>query len=208
MKDDPRQTRQGAHSGRDVVLGHAAECDGIEEYDNALPTWWLGLFYACIAWGVGYATYYHFIGHRSEAGDYDAEIAAANLRWPPPKAGPLDLSPAAVASGEAVFMQNCIACHGKDLHGGIGPDLLDTTWIHGGKPEDILKTASEGVLAKGMPPWGKILGPEKVALAAAFVYARNQEATKGMPATDASAPAAPAPAAAPPAAPAPEGTPQ
>ncbi|WP_123041964.1 c-type cytochrome [Cohnella candidum] len=39
-------------------------------------------------------------------------------------------SPAASPSGaagnvnaEAVFKQNCIACHGADLHGGVGPNL-------------------------------------------------------------------------------------
>lgn len=180
-------------SGRDVVLGHAEECDGIEEYDNALPTWWLGLFYVCVLWGLCYAVYYHFIGHLSEAGDYRAEMAAADQRWPPPKVGALDLSPAAVAAGEQVFMTTCIACHGKDMHGGIGPDLLDNTWIHGGKPEEILKTVTEGVLDKGMPPWGKILGPEKVALAAAFVYTRNQQAAANLP------PVAPSPAEAAPA---------
>ena len=29
----------------DQILGHAAEADGIEEYDNPMPDWWLGLFY-------------------------------------------------------------------------------------------------------------------------------------------------------------------
>lgn len=168
-------------AGRDVVLGHGAECDGIEEYDNQLPTWWLGLFYACLAWGVAYAVHYHFIGHRSEASEYDAEIAAANVRWPPPKLGAVDLSPGAVAAGELVYAQSCVACHGKDMHGGIGPDLLDNTWIHGNKPDEILKTVAEGVLTKGMPAWGKILGPEKAANAAAFVYTRSQAAAGSQP---------------------------
>ena len=53
--------------------------------------------------------------------------------------------------------------------GGIGPNLLDTIWIHGGKPEEILHTITVGVPEKGMLTWGPILGPEKVAQVAAYV---------------------------------------
>lgn len=166
---------------KDVVLGHADECDGIEEYDNSLPTWWLGLFYFTVVAGVVYAVHYHFIGHRSQAGEYNAEVAAANERWPPPKMTGVDLSPAAVAEGQKVFGSVCIACHGADLHGGIGPNLVDGTWIHGSQPEDILKTVAEGVTTKGMPSWGPVLGPQKVAQVAAYVYTQAQAAQPAAP---------------------------
>ena len=66
---------------KNQVLGHAAESDGIEEYDNALPNWWLGLFYCCIIWAFAYTAYYHFIARKSEVGTLAAEMAAANVRW-------------------------------------------------------------------------------------------------------------------------------
>ena len=183
------QNRSGpAASGgpaKDVPMGHSDESDGIEEYDNALPSWWLGIFYLSVIWGVIYAVHYHFIGHRSEAKDYDAEVAAANAKWPPPKVEGVDLGAGAVAAGEKLFMTNCIACHGADLKGGIGPNLLDATWIHGGEAEQIRTTISEGVGTKGMPAWGKVLGPDKVAQLAAFVYTRNQQAPKDAPPTPA-----------------------
>lgn len=166
---------------KDVAMGHGEEYDGIEEYDNALPAWWLGIFYFTVIWGVGYLVHYHFIANRSQAGDYDAEIAAANALWPPPKVEGIDLGPAAVAEGEKLYMTNCIACHGVDLKGGIGANLLDATWIHGGEPEQIRATINDGVGTKGMPAWGKVFGPQKVAQLAAFVYTRNQQAPKDAP---------------------------
>ena len=34
------------------TTGH--EWDGIKEYNNPLPRWWLWSFYATIVWGIGY----------------------------------------------------------------------------------------------------------------------------------------------------------
>ena len=163
---------------RDRVLGHGAEADGIEEYDNPLPDWWLGLFIFTIVWALGYGVHYHFIGHRSQAKALAAEIAEAKQRWPQAaQTQHLAITPEAVAAGEAIFKANCVACHGADMKGGIGPNLLDTIWIHGGKPEEILHTITVGVPEKGMLTWGPILGPVKVAQVAAYVVSRNAEAT-------------------------------
>lgn len=166
---------------RDQVLGHAAESDGIEEYDNPLPDWWLGMFYLCIVWALGYTVYYHFIAHRSQPGSLAAEMAAAEQRWPRQAqaagAATLAITPEAVVAGEAIFKANCVACHGADMKGGIGPNLLDSVWIHGGRPEEILHTITVGVPEKGMLTWGPILGAEKVAEVAAYVVQRNREAT-------------------------------
>jgi cytochrome c oxidase cbb3-type subunit 3 len=163
------------------VLGHAAESDGIEEYDNALPNWWLGLFYCCIVWAFAYTAYYHFIARKSGVGTLAAEMVAANARWPQQAAAAaattLSMSPEAVEAGEAVFKANCVACHGANMLGGIGPNLLDTVWIHGGKPEEIQHIITVGVPEKGMLTWGPILGPEKVSQVAAYIVDQNREAT-------------------------------
>jgi cytochrome c oxidase cbb3-type subunit 3 len=163
------------------VRGHADEADGIEEYDNPLPNWWLGLFYLCIAWAVVYGVHYHFIAHRSEVQALAAEVEAANQRWPQEAAAAaattVDLSQANIEAGEAIFKANCVACHGANMLGGIGPNLLDSIWIHGGKPEEILHIITVGVPEKGMLTWGPILGPAKVAQVTAYVVSRNREAT-------------------------------
>lgn len=165
----------------DQVMGHSAEADGIEEYDNPLPNWWLGLFYFTIVWALGYGIHYHFVADRSEVKALAAEIDAANRRWPREAAAAaavtVDLSEENVEAGEAIYKANCVACHGADLTGGIGPSLVDTAWIHGGTPEQILNTITVGVPDKGMLTWGPILGPAKVAQVAAYVVAQNREAT-------------------------------
>ena len=170
-------------SKRDLnqVLGHADEADGIEEYDNPLPSWWLGLFYFTIVWAVIYGVHYHFVAHRSQFKVLGEELAAADRRWPREAAAAaavtVDLSESSVEAGEAIYKTNCVACHGAELAGGIGPSLVDTAWIHGGTPEAIQHTITVGVPDKGMLTWGPILGPEKVAQVTAYVVHKNQEAT-------------------------------
>jgi len=162
------------------VMGHADEADGIEEYDNPLPDWWMGLFWLTIVWAVLYGGWYHFFAKVSQEKNLAAEIATDEVKWPRKTldAASLDVSPAAVAAGKDIYAQNCVGCHGPALKGGIGPDLTDTTWIHGGDKAAILKTITEGVTEKGMPNWGQMIGPDKVAKVAAYVITTNGQVTR------------------------------
>lgn len=168
---------------RDVILGHEDEADGIQEYDNPLPDWWLGLFWITIIWAAGYLVHYHFIAHRSPQAALARELAAADERWPqgaPGRSGgAFEITPEAVAAGQQVFQTNCIACHGANLEGGIGPNLLDDEWLHGGSPEEVVHTITNGVVEKGMLAWGPILGAEAVNHVAAYVLSRNSESAGG-----------------------------
>lgn len=160
----------------DRIMGHAADNDGIEEFDNPLPDWWVGMFLFTIVWGVGYLVDYHFVSGRSQLGYYEKEMAAAKELWPQSDAAmALVFDDAALKGGAEVYQQTCAACHGAELGGGIGPSLVDATWIHGGEPEQIRATITNGVAAKGMPAWGPMLGPEKVAKVTAFVVTKAKE---------------------------------
>jgi cbb3-type cytochrome c oxidase subunit III len=98
------------------VLGHADEADGIEEYDNPLPDWWLGLFWFCIIWAIGYTVHYHFIADRSQTSAFEAEMAAAAERWPAQDAADLvfDMTPETMQAGQGVYETYCFVCHGKN----------------------------------------------------------------------------------------------
>ena len=159
------------------VLGHADESDGIEEYDNPLPDWWLGLLWFTVIWAIAYGVHYHFIGNRSQEGHLAAEMQAAEVRWPAEAAAAVSfaITPEAVAAGEAIYAQNCLMCHGAELEGGIGVALNDTEWIHGHGSEDVIRIITEGVPEKGMLTWGPILGPEKINQVAAYVLEKNLE---------------------------------
>jgi len=163
------------------ILGHADEADGIDEYDNPLPDWWLGLFWFTIIWAVGYTVHYHFIADKSMESVLANEMAAAEARYPEQApaemAGAFVIDAASVAAGEGVYVQNCSPCHAMDLTGGIGPSFVDDEWIHGGTSTDVLRTIRQGVPEKGMVPWQGILSPEQINQVAAYVLSRHMEAT-------------------------------
>lgn len=169
--------------------------DGIQEYDNPMPMWWLLTFAGTVVFSVVYLFNVGPIGSgKGRIADYEAEMALAASRAPAeaPPADPAQLlamagDPAVRAEGAQVYTSYCAACHGPDAGGLIGPNLVDDAWVHGGAPEAIHHTISEGVLAKGMPPWGKTLKPEQLNAVTAYVISlhgtspSNPKAAEGEP---------------------------
>jgi cytochrome c oxidase cbb3-type subunit III len=168
-------------SNQDRLLDHAY--DGIQEYDNPLPRWWVWIFYASIVFALVYALDPRgTIRGPGRVKEYEQQLADAAKRWPPKNAlvdaaalEALSKDQSALALGKSVFATNCTPCHGPDGGGVIGPNLTDQYWIHGGTLPEIYKTVDEGVLAKGMPNWGKLLKPEQVKAVA--VYVRSLQGT-------------------------------
>ena len=108
--------------------------------------------------------------------DYEADMKAFAAAHPAPAAGAsseqllaMMKDPAAIAAGKETFAKNCVACHAADGGGLIGPNLTDNSWIHGSSADSIYVTVTNGVLDKGMPPWGKVLKPEEVVRVTAYV---------------------------------------
>jgi cytochrome c oxidase cbb3-type subunit 3 len=162
----------------DRLLDH--QYDGIQEYDNPMPRWWVWIFWATIVWGVLYFANVPGIGSgRGWIANYQAEVdAAARLAAETrgadtgPSAAALAAlagDPAVVEQGRAVFATQCAACHLADGGGLIGPNLADGYWIHGNQPLDVHRTIAGGVLDKGMPAWSEVLSADEVNAATAFV---------------------------------------
>jgi cytochrome c oxidase cbb3-type subunit 3 len=159
------------------LLGH--DYDGIREYDNPLPKWWLYIFWVCILYSVLYFVNVPGIGigaGRLAAYQRDVAIADSVMASHDPLRGITESSLLAIAAdagqhllGKTTFGSMCTSCHRADAGGNIGPNLTDQWWIHGGAPLQILKTISEGVLAKGMPAWGKMLKPDQLLAVAGYV---------------------------------------
>lgn len=151
----------------DVETDHVY--DGIKEFDNPMPRWWLMTFYGTIVFFFGYWFYYHTLETgASAATTYQTEVKVAQEAADKIAAqidGPALLAlagdSAAVARGQEVFAANCVACHADKGQGLIGPNLTDPYWIHGSAPEQVFKTVTDGVLTKGMPAWKDVLGYSK-----------------------------------------------
>jgi cbb3-type cytochrome c oxidase subunit III len=78
-------------------------------------------------------------------------------------------SPAEIAVGRAVFVKKCAQCHQADGGGSIAPNLTDRYWIHGGSSREIYQTVHDGVAAKNMPAWGRVLSADRLSATVAFV---------------------------------------
>jgi cytochrome c oxidase cbb3-type subunit 3 len=162
--------------------------DGIEEHDNVLPNWWLGILWTTIVFAFGYWFYFHVVeAAPGQLGEYQLEASEAARKASDNK--PLSdetllamvKDDSATASGKQLFQQNCASCHGAEGQGLIGPNLTDNAWLHGGKPVDIHKTIAEGAVAKGMPAWERTLGQARVRALTAYVLTLKGRNLTGKP---------------------------
>ena len=156
----------------DRLLDHSY--DGIQEYDNPMPRWWLWIFYATIAYSVAYYFLPLPFGQGPGAvAEYEMAMAKHEAVTGPGATDEellaLATQGSVLADGKALYAANCAACHRLDGGGLIGPNLADNFFIYGGAPTDIHRVIAEGVLAKGMPPWERILRPEQVNAVTAYV---------------------------------------
>lgn len=164
--------------------------DGIQEYDQRLPNWWLNTLYGTIVFSIGYWFVNVIAGVvPSDGSQIDAEMARISAEK---MAGSIDVSnddkfwemgsnAVFVSAGQQTYASLCVACHLPSLRGksenptAVGPDLTDTAWVHGGTPKEIYNTVSKGVLAKGMPAWEPVLGQKKTAEVVAFILSHHRK---------------------------------
>jgi cytochrome c oxidase cbb3-type subunit 3 len=134
--------------GDPETTGHS--WDGIKEFNNPLPRWWLWTFYATIVWGIGYTVLYPawplvegatpgILGFSTRANvaediqrfddmnaDIRTRIAEVELAAINPNDNP-DLYNYAIQGGAATFATWCSQCHGSGA-AGARPRAIRTCW--------------------------------------------------------------------------------
>lgn len=160
------------HGGvpHDIETDH--EYDGIREFDNPLPRWWLMTFYGAIVFSVGYWVYYHTLGTgdlpmeqlRIDVDEAERELMASGKGGfaTREELAAIAADSAAVAEGKVQFDKHCASCHGVNGEGKVGPNLTDKFWLHGHTPVDNYTIIAKGFVKKGMPGWKRVLGETKV----------------------------------------------
>jgi len=162
----------------EIMLDH--EYDGIRELDNNLPPWWVWMFYATIIYAFVYLIYYHVLPYgENQEEEYLSEMRAAELEKEAYLATVKDLidensveylgDAADLAAGKAIYDGNCMACHAPDGGGGVGPNLTDEYWLHGGSIKDIFRVVKYGVPTKGMIAWESQLSPLQMAQVSSYI---------------------------------------
>ena len=171
----------------DELLEHDA--DGIREFDNQLPRWWLYGFYFTILFAVVYLVNYHvlatpLVGQPGMVAEYDAEVkAAAHLTAGRPRpastVGMVAVTDAdSLRKGEVLFTSAtslCFSCHRADLGGLVGPNLTDDQWVNGCSVTDVVTSIRTGNPTRGMLPFGSNtpLNDEQLLQLASYILSKR-----------------------------------
>jgi len=157
--------------------------DGIQEYDNRLPNWWLWTFYAAVIFSVAYWFSWYDAGiMKSDAEVIEAEMAkveearlAAIGNIDDATLWQMSRNTGFVEAGATIYKDKCVACHGAELTGGIGVSLVDSEWKWGNHPMSIYSVVVNGSPDKmaGMQAWMNELGPAKVSQVVAFILSHH-----------------------------------
>lgn len=160
-----------------IDTGHSY--DGIHELDNVIPPWFKVAFLLSIIVAFGYFYRYQVAKSApSQIEEYNTEMAEAKVQQEDYLKSQKDnvdettvtmLEADGISSGAVLYKNNCVACHGTQGQGGVGPNLTDDYWIHSGGIKDIFKTLKYGWQEKGMKSWKDDFSPVQMAQLASFV---------------------------------------
>jgi len=162
---------------KDIDLSH--DYDGIRELDNTVPPWWKWTFIATICFGMVYLWRFHIgataplqleeynlVMQQAEKDKADyLRLSAANVDEQSVKM----LDAAGIESGKALFKANCIACHGAEGQGLVGPNLTDDYWLHDGRLGGVFSSIKYGWVDKGMKAWKDDLTPVQIAQLSSYI---------------------------------------
>jgi cytochrome c oxidase cbb3-type subunit 3 len=171
--------------GVPAKTGHVWDGD-LEEYNNPLPRWWLGLFVITVLFGVGYLIYFPGLGNFAgtsgctQVDEHAAEVRKAQALLEQRLAAVKDKGLDALAGdtqamslAKNLFAANCSLCHGSDGRGAKGfPNLADDDWLWGAEQAAVLNSIGEGRHGI-MPALGSALGEEGLNQVASYIFSLN-----------------------------------
>lgn len=161
----------------DMLLDH--DYDGIKELDNALPPWWKYGFVVTIFIAVLYLLKYE-VWHNgpNPTEEYTTEMTTAkdqvdaylaSMKNNVDEKSVTMADAAGIAAGQVTFAKTCVPCHGAKGEGGVGPNLTDDYWLHGGNIADLFKTIKYGYPDKGMQSWQSTFSPIQIQELASYI---------------------------------------
>ena len=172
----------------DKLFDH--DYDGIREYDNPMPRWWVYIFVGSIIFCLPYVAWYHYGDGMSIQDKYEAEVAAFGERLivqfgdlEPDHATILSYmdDDTAMAAMSQLFKGKCAPCHLASGAGNVGPNLTDNRWINVQRLPDIAKILNNGVVTKGMPGWSEQLTETQIVLLSSYVARLASSPVPGKP---------------------------
>lgn len=106
---------------------------------------------------------------------FSATFSLLSVAWPA-------LSTRAAGTGqspETIATQLCASCHGAQLTGNAGPNLLDGYWNHGGDDASILRSIRDGWPESGMPPFGSAFSATEQQALVAYLKEQGRAFSEG-----------------------------
>ncbi len=166
---------------RDKLFDH--EYDGIREYDNPMPAWWVWMFVLSVLFAFPYVLWYHIGNGPSILDALEAEQAAyaekllatyGDLSVDEPTILRMMEDENAMLAMKGLFKGKCSQCHLADGSGSVGPNLTDDHWKNVKGVVDIAEVIRTGITTKGMPAWGDQFTETQLVLVSSYVaHLRN-----------------------------------
>ena len=158
-------------SDSDNTTGHVWDGD-LQEMNNPLPRWWVGLFIITVIFAFLYAFLYPTLGsfngklgwssqgdHAVQVKKYQDRIAPIYEKYMAMNAADIAKDAKAMGIGERLFMNNCAQCHGSDARGSKSfPNLTDKDWLGGNGDEAYIKATIVNGRTGMMPPMAAAVG--------------------------------------------------
>ncbi|NOY65744.1 MAG: c-type cytochrome [Nitrospirae bacterium] len=143
--------------------------DDIREEHNRIPRGWLLFYIGLIVWLIWYIfSYTPEISGWSYYKVYESKLEKTKkVQNVLPTENPYEHNEKAIAEGKAIYLENCSACHGKNLKGVVGPDL--TGHLKYGETDDKKFQSIAQGREGGMPPFGQQLGRDRIWKVLAYI---------------------------------------